>query len=110
MINPIEHARTKEMANKYKVEPYVVAADVYGQENLAGRGGWTWYTGSSSWMYEAGLKYILGLKIENGELKIEPCIPNEWEEYSINYKTGKKVYNIKVTEKGKNISINVIGD
>ena len=69
MINPIEHARTKEMANKYKVEPYVVAADVYGQENLAGRGGWTWYTGSSSWMYEAGLKYILGLKIENGELK-----------------------------------------
>ena len=110
MINPIEHARTKEMANKYKVEPYVVAADVYGQENLAGRGGWTWYTGSSSWMYEAGLKYILGLKIENGELKIEPCIPNDWEEYSIKYKTGKKVYNIKVTEKGKNISINVIGD
>ena len=50
------------------------------------------------------------MNIENGELKIEPCIPNDWEEYSIKYKTGKKVYNIKVTEKGKNISINVIGD
>ena len=58
MINPIEHARTKEAANKYKVEPYVIAADVYGQANLAGRGGWTWYTGSSSWFYEAGLRYI----------------------------------------------------
>ena len=57
MINPIEHARTKEASNKYKVEPYVIAADIYGYGNMAGRGGWTWYTGSSSWMYEAGLQY-----------------------------------------------------
>lgn len=64
MINPIEHARTKESANKYKVEPYVIAADIYGQGNLSGRGGWTWYTGSSSWIYTAGIKYILGLTIE----------------------------------------------
>ncbi len=66
MINPIEHTRTKEASNKYKVEPYVIAADIYGQSNLAGRGGWTWYTGSSSWYYKAGIEYILGLKIENG--------------------------------------------
>ena len=83
MINPIEHARTKEAANKYKVEPYVIAADVYGQANLAGRGGWTWYTGSSSWLYEAGLRYILGLKIEKEELTIQPCIQNEKEKKNI---------------------------
>ena len=94
MINPIEHARTKEMANKYKVEPYVVAADVYGQENLAGRGGWTWYTGSSSWMYEAGLKYILGLKIENGELKIENAILN-----NLKFKTIKSYLLIQMQKK-----------
>lgn len=97
MINPIEHSRTKEAANKYKVEPYVVSADVYTQKNLAGRGGWTWYTGSSSWMYEAGIKYLLGLHIENGYLSIQPCIPSDWKEYSIKYKHGNSVYNIHVS-------------
>ena len=63
MINPIEHARTKEASKKYKVEPYVIAADVYGASNLAGQGGWTWYTGSSSWYYKAGIEYILGLRL-----------------------------------------------
>ena len=56
-----------------------MAADVYGQGNLAGRGGWTWYTGSSSWMYEAGIKYILGLNIVKDFLRITPCIPKEWK-------------------------------
>ena len=96
MINPIEHARTKETASKYKVEPYVVAADIYGQKNLAGRGGWTWYTGSSSWMYEAGLRYILGLTINKGYLSINPCISADWKEYKIRYKYGNSIYNIKV--------------
>jgi len=96
IINPIEHSKTKELANKYKVEPYVVAADVYGADNLAGRGGWTWYTGSSSWLYIAGIEYILGLKIENGYLRIEPCISNEWKEYEIKYRYGMTMYNIKV--------------
>lgn len=96
MINPIEHSRTKEAVQKYKVEPYVVAADIYGQKNLAGRGGWTWYTGSSSWMYEAGIKYILGLNIQNKVLTINPCIPNDWKEYKIRYKYGNSIYNIKV--------------
>ena len=98
MINPIEHSRTKEEAKKYKVEPYVIAADIYGGE-LAGRGGWTWYTGSSSWMYEAGIHYILGLKVEGNVLKIEPCIPVNWNEYSIRYKFGNSIYNIKVVNK-----------
>ena len=106
MINPIEHSRTKEAANKYKVEPYVISADVYTQKNLAGRGGWTWYTGSSSWMYEAGIKYLLGLHIENGYLSIQPCIPSDWKEYSIKYKHGNSVYNIHVSNpNGKNNTV-----
>lgn len=96
MINPIEHSRTKEAAKKYKVEPYVIAADIYGQKNLAGRGGWTWYTGSASWMYEAGIKYLLGLRIEKEILRVEPCIPSDWKEYSMKYKYGDSIYHIQV--------------
>ena len=109
MINPIEHARTKDAANKYKVEPYVIAADIYGTSNLAGRGGWTWYTGSSSWFYKAGIEYILGLKIQNNVLKIEPCIPKEWKEFSSRYKFGRSIYNIKVKNLGgKNYGVNCV--
>lgn len=96
MINPIEHAKTKEAVQKYKVEPYVVAADVYGVGNLVGRGGWTWYTGSSSWLYKAGIQYILGLEIENNTLILNPCIPSEWKEYSIRYQYKSSIYEIKV--------------
>ena len=106
MINPIEHSRTKDESAKYKVEPYVIAADVYGQGNLAGRGGWTWYTGSSSWMYIAGIRYILGLNIENGYLVINPHIPNKWNEYEIRYKYKNSLYNIKVINSGINNEIN----
>ena len=108
MINPIEHSRTKEAANKYKVEPYVIPADIYGAGNLAGRGGWTWYTGSSSWYYKAGIEYILGLKIKNNILSINPCIPKEWEEYEIKYKYGRSIYNIKVKNpNGKNTGVSI---
>ena len=108
MINPIEHARTKEEAKKYKVEPYVIAADVYGG-SLAGRGGWTWYSGSSSWMYETGIRYILGLNIKGNILKLEPCIASNWNEYKIRYKYENSIYNIKVINKnGKNIGISKI--
>lgn len=96
MITPIEHSRTKESANKYKVEPYVIAADIYGAQNLAGCGGWTWYTGSSSWYYLTGIEYILGLKIEHNILTIKPCISKEWKNYSLKFKYGESIYNIKV--------------
>lgn len=96
MINPIEHSKTEEEANKYKVEPYVVAADVYSEDSMVGRGGWTWYTGSSSWLYKAGIENILGLKKEGEKFKIEPCIPSDWEEYSIKYKYKQTLYNIEV--------------
>ena len=101
MINPIEHSKTREAANKYKVEPYVIAADVYGHENLAGRGGWTWYTGSSSWFLKAGIEYILGLRIKDNILSLEPCISSEWKEYSIKYRYGESLYNIKVKNPNK---------
>jgi len=96
IINPIEHSKTKELANKYKVEPYVVSADIYGANNLVGRGGWTWYTGSSSWFYIAGIEYILGFKINHGYLEINPCVPTEWKEYEIDYKYATSLYKIKV--------------
>ena len=104
MINPIEHSRTKDACNKYKVEPYVIPADIYGANNLAGRGGWTWYTGSSSWYYKAGIEYILGLKVENGYLSILPCIPKNWKEYQMQYKWQNSIYKITVKNPdGKNI-------
>ena len=106
LINPIEHTRTKESTNKYKVEPYVVAADVYSSGNLAGRGGWTWYTGSSGWLYTAGIEYILGLRISNNILSIEPCIAKEWKEYKINYKYKNTMYHIIVRNpEGKNSGV-----
>ncbi len=106
MINPIEHSRTKETAIKYKVEPYSIAADIYGAEGLAGRGGWTWYTGSSSWFYKAGIENILGLSIKRGVLKIQPCIPKDWKEYSIRYRYNASIYNIKVkNENSKNTGV-----
>ena len=105
MINPIEHSKTRDGVMKYKVEPYVIPADVYGQGNLAGRGGWTWYTGSSSWMYIAGLKYILGLRIENGYMSFKPEVANEWKEYGIKYKCGESIYNIRFKKcEGKNVT------
>ena len=109
MINPIEHSRTKETAQKYKVEPYVIAADIYGANNLAGRGGWTWYTGSSSWYYKTGIEYILGLHIKNRTLYINPCIPKEWKNYNIKYKYKNTLYNINIkNQDGKNTGVSKI--
>ena len=102
MINPIEHTRTREAVQKYKVEPYVIPADIYGAENLSGRGGWTWYTGSSSWYYLAGIQYILGLNINNNVLSINPCISKSWKEYSIRYRYKTSIYNIHVVNKNSN--------
>lgn len=109
MINPIEHSRTKDAAKKYKVEPYVIPADIYEAKGLEGRGGWTWYTGSSSWFCKIGLENILGLNIKNEILTLNPCIPKDWKEYSIRYKFGNSIYNIKVKNpEGKNTGVQEI--
>ena len=96
MLTPIEHSKTIDEARKYKVEPYVLPGDVYTAKGLEGRGGWTWYTGSSSWYYKVGIENILGLRIENEYLRLEPCISKDWEEYEIRYKFKDTIYNIKV--------------
>ncbi len=87
MLNPVNHARTPEEVATYQVEPYVVAADVYGAPPHVGRGGWTWYTGSSGWMYRVALESILGFTIEGGDtLVVAPCVPDAWPEFTIEYR------------------------
>lgn len=102
MINPINHSLNIENAKKYRVEPYVISADVYSAEFLKGSGGWSWYTGSSSWYYNLIIEHILGFKIESKYLKIEPCISENWKEYEIHYKYKTSVYNIKVKNPNRN--------
>ncbi len=96
MLNPIEHARTNEASRKYKVEPYVVTADVYSSMGLEGRGGWSWYTGSSSWLYKVAVEYILGLQIRANHLNINPCINSKWHEYELWYMYMDTKYHIVV--------------
>jgi cyclic beta-1,2-glucan synthetase len=96
MLNPLHHADDIEKAQKYMVEPYVVAADVYSREPYIGRGGWTWYTGSSSWMYRLGIEAILGIRRIGSSLSFNPCIPRNWESYQIDYRYGSARYHIEV--------------
>src|SRR5207249_1689751 len=84
----------------YKVEPYIVAADVYTADGQLGRGGWTWYTGSASWMYRVGLEGILGFRKRGDTLFIEPRAPAVWPEYTIEYRYGKSLYVIVVRNEG----------
>jgi cyclic beta-1,2-glucan synthetase len=100
MINPLTHARTPEEVATYQVEPYVVAADVYTADGHLGRGGWTWYTGSASWMYRVGLEAILGFVKRGDTLFVEPRVPAAWPEYSIEYRHGASVYTILVRRDG----------
>lgn len=96
-INPINHSRTSLECATYKVEPYVMAADVYAVAPHVGRGGWTWYTGASGWMYRVGLEHILGFKKEGDKLRIDPCIPKGWKEFKVVYRFKSAKYNIHVT-------------
>ncbi len=96
LINPIGHGTTSEQTEVYKVEPYVMAADVYGVEPHTGRGGWTWYTGSAGWMYQLILESFLGLRKDGDTIWFEPCIPNEWQSFSIRYRHHDTIYNITV--------------
>jgi cyclic beta-1,2-glucan synthetase len=96
MLNPINHARTRADTYRYKVEPYVVAADVYASRQHLGRGGWTWYTGSAGWMQRAGIESILGLRIEDGVLHFNPCIPNAWPRFEATVRYRSARYEIRV--------------
>ena len=96
MMNPVRRASSRADVQRYKVEPYVVAADVYAHPAHAGRGGWTWYTGSASWMYRAGLESILGIERRGGALSVNPCIPFSWPGFSAVVRFGTARYEITV--------------
>jgi cyclic beta-1,2-glucan synthetase len=96
LLNPVMHSNTHEGVARYKVEPYVIAADVYSVQPHTGRGGWTWYTGSASWMYRLGIEAILGLRRKGNALHLDPCIPAEWSEYELVYRDGTTTYAIHI--------------
>jgi cyclic beta-1,2-glucan synthetase len=100
MLNPLTHAATAEGVASYKVEPYVVAADVYTAAGQLGRGGWTWYTGSASWMYRVAVEAILGFTKRGDTLTIAPCVPTSWRDFTIEYRYGRTIYEITVRDPG----------
>lgn len=101
LINPINHGRSPEGIATYKVEPYVVAADVYGVAPHVGRGGWTWYTGSAGWMYRLILESLLGLRLEADRLYIAPCLPAHWDGFKLSYRYRETRYDIVVRQASK---------
>jgi cyclic beta-1,2-glucan synthetase len=96
LLNPINHASTRAGIHRYKVEPYVVCADVYSAPQHVGRGGWTWYTGSAGWMYRTAVEGILGIKVRGATLVIDPSIPRAWAGFEFTYKHGTSRYRISV--------------
>ncbi|HVN97113.1 MAG TPA: glucoamylase family protein [Syntrophorhabdaceae bacterium] len=112
IMNPVHHGRSVDEIGTYKVEPYVVAADVYATAPHIGRGGWTWYTGSAAWMYRLIVESLLGLRLEVDKLHVEPCLPADWEGFTVDYRYRQTVYHIKVTRRpagGDSASIIVDG-
>jgi cellobiose phosphorylase len=111
IINPVNHAKSKEDIARYKVEPYVVAADVYALAPHIGRGGWTWYTGSAGWMYRLIVESLLGLRLETDKLHIEPCIPADWKSYKIQYRYRETFYQISILQiQGSSHDLNITAD
>ena len=96
MMNPINHTLDQNGVKRYRTEPYAVAADVYCTDSQVGRGGWTWYTGASGWMYRVWIEDVLGLKVSGDALTVDPVIPPDWDGFNIRYRRGKSLYNITV--------------
>ncbi|MBK9167499.1 MAG: cyclic beta 1-2 glucan synthetase [Bryobacterales bacterium] len=96
LINPVHHAASTEAMSAYKVEPYVVAADVYARPPHVGRGGWTWYTGSAGWMYRLIVESLLGLRLEADKLHFTPCLPDTWNEFKVHYRYRETGYRITI--------------
>jgi cellobiose phosphorylase len=102
IINPLHHGKDKESMSRYMVEPYVIAADVYAVAEYAGRGGWTWYTGSAGWMYQLLIEYFFGLKRQGEQLHFRPCFPAEWPAVKIKYQYQQSYYHISLVPSGPN--------
>jgi cellobiose phosphorylase len=99
LLNPVHHGDSLERIAIYKVEPYVIAADVYGVAPHMGRGGWTWYTGSASWMYRLLVETLLGIHLEGDKLRLAPHLPVSWPGYKIHYRFRQAVYHISVSRR-----------
>ncbi|MDX3773583.1 glucoamylase family protein [Chromatiaceae bacterium AAb-1] len=98
MLNPLNHALTPAAVNRYKIEPYVVAADIYSVAPHNGRGGWSWYTGAAGWMYQAGLEAILGLSRHGTHIQLAPCLPAGWPGFSATVQLGDSQYVIRIRQ------------
>ena len=111
ILNPINHSRTDSEMRKYKVEPYVISADIYSNSLHIGRGGWSWYTGAAAWMYMFGIEYLLGIKFRGDTVFIKPCVPESWKEFEVEYRYFDTLYKIKIIFNGENTVIfdNVAG-
>jgi cyclic beta-1,2-glucan synthetase len=96
IMNPIEQTRTAVDVDRYKGEPYVVAADVSAAPNRNGRSGWTWYTGSAAWMYRIWLEEVLGITVRKNRLSVRPVLPAGWEGFSFTYRHGSATYEVEV--------------
>ncbi len=97
LINPANLTSEPSGIGRYQAEPYVMCGDVYSEEALAGRAGWSWYTGSAGWLYQAGLEHILGLNFGPSSFTIKPCVPGSWRKFSFSYRAKNRTFNIKVT-------------
>lgn len=100
MLNPVHHSDTADKCTIYKVEPFVMTADVYASANLAGRGGWSWYTGSASWMYQLIVKHLLGIRLKVDKIYFEPCLPANWSSWKLHYRYRETFYHINFTCSG----------
>jgi cyclic beta-1,2-glucan synthetase len=96
LLNPINHSSNRTDIDRYKVEPYVICADIYSVPPHAGRGGWTWYTGSAAWTYRIALEWLLGFRLQGDKLLLDPCIPRGWPSFEISYRRGTTQYDVAV--------------
>ena len=110
MINPINHTRTIEGVERYRVEPYAIAADVYAHPMHVGRGGWTWYTGSAGWMYQAAIEALLGFKLGRETFSIDPCIPTQWSGFTLTWQRGRTRYEVTRQESAQGGARRHVGD
>ena len=97
LLNPVHHSATPSQIATYKVEPYVIAADVYAVAPHTGRGGWTWYTGSAGWTYRLLLETLLGVNLEGNQLRLTPCLPATWSTFTVHYRYRQTPYHIRIT-------------
>lgn len=110
LVNPINHGKDAETMQQYKVEPYVIAADVYAEPLHKGRGGWTWYTGSAGWMYQLLTESFIGLKRKADKLYFTPCLPQEWTSVKIQYKYMTSIYQIELLQSAQNDKVKITVD